>query len=143
MILRERVSKYVLAAKYPEFADKLIELKSNVNVQQHYRYTADVSSYSSDLVTLYTFYHIKDEACPDGRMMEFVDELVLTDGPLAYRHMPVHRIAANDVFGTPLGYTVAYDLSALQEAYDAAFSTVKTNQEMFENFRCNADGRNN
>lgn len=132
LILRNRVSKWILAETYPEYRDQLLAVQPTRDPLGHYRFNGDTYAVETDLITMYTFYHAKDESCPDGRMMTLIeDDLVLTDGPLPYRHIPVQRLAAAEIFGSPFGYTVAYDLSALQEAYDAATSAIKSNQEMF------------
>lgn len=132
LVTRTYVNKYELMAKYPEFADKIVGMELQVNVRHHYRNTTLGQGYGTDSIPLYTFFHIRCDALEDGRQMEMLtDGTVLTDGPLPYRHLPVHRVAASDIYGCPLGYTVAYDLAALQENYDMLFSTITTNQEMF------------
>jgi hypothetical protein len=132
VIARTYISKFELGAKYPEFSQKIEAMSPQINARQHYRIVGLGQSYSTDLIPMYTLYHTRSDACPDGRQMEMLtDGTVLTDGPLPYRHIPVYRMAANEVYGTPMGYTVAYDLAALQENYDQLFSTVVTNQEMF------------
>lgn len=132
VIARTYRSKYELMAKFPEFADMIEGMTLQLNARHHYRTAGLNQPYGTDTIPLYTLYHIRNDACPDGRQMEMLtDGTVLTDGPLPYRHLPVHRMAANEIYGTPLGYTVAYDLAALQENYDMLFSTITTNQEMF------------
>ena len=132
LIVRTYVSKFELMAKYPEFKDILLSTSTQLNTRHHYRTISIGQTYSSDLIPIYTLLHSRTDACEDGRQMEMLaDGTVLTDGPLPYRHVPVYRIAASDLYGTPMGYTVAYDLAALQENYDALFSTIVTNQEMF------------
>ena len=132
LILRDRVSKYDIIARYPEWKQELLQTKSMVEVDQHYRVFSNQSTFDTDLITVYTLYHLPTPSCPDGREMLLVDDhIVLSDGPLSYRHMPVHRMSAKEIFGSPFGYSVAYDLSALQKAFDDCISAIKSNQEMF------------
>jgi hypothetical protein len=132
VIVRTYPNKFELMSKYPEYADQIAAMEPHINARHHYRTLSLGETFDSDKVVLYTLYHTRNDSCPDGRQMELLDgTLVLTDGPLAYRHLPVHRMAANEVFGTPFGYTVAYDLAALQENYDMLWSTITTNQAMF------------
>lgn len=132
VVVRDRINKYELAAKYPEFASELIALQPSIETTKHYRKFNQGPSYQTDEVVLYYFYHVKNDACPDGREMLLCDNnIILSDGPLSYRHLPVHRMAANEEFGSPWGYSVSSDLSALQENYDMLFSTITTNQQAF------------
>lgn len=131
-IVRTYPNKYELMAKYPEFASILAATQPHLDARYHYRMNSVGQSFDTDKIVVYTLYHTRNDSCPDGReLMMLEDGTVITDGPLAYRHMPVHRIAANEVFGTPFGYTVAYDLAALQENYDQLWSAIATNQSMF------------
>ena len=132
LVLRDRVSKYDLMARYPEWATELLQVKSMIDPQQHYRVMQNQTTFDSDLITVYTLYHLPTPSCPDGREMLLVDDsLVLSDGPLSYRHMPVHRLSAKEIFSSPFGYTVAFDLSALQKSFDDTISVIKSNQAMF------------
>lgn len=132
LVVRSYVNRYTLMAKYPEFADKISVIETRLDAREHYRADLSAKNYDTDQIILYTFYHAKTDACPDGRQMQLLqDDITLTDGPLGYRHIPVYRMVAKEKIGSPMGYTVAYDLAALQENYDMLFSTITTNQRMF------------
>lgn len=132
LILRDRTNKYELAARFPEWAEKLVNVNEVVDAQSHYRVIPNAATFKSELITTYTLYHLPTEACPDGRQIFFIDEdMVLTDGPLSYKHMPVKRMCAHEIFGSPFGYTVAFDLSALQKTFDDTVSAIKSNVDTF------------
>ena len=131
VIVRTYVNKYNLAAKFPEHADKIVNLQRETDIKTHYR-RYNNQAWNSDEIAFYTFYHAKTEALPEGRILQMVDaNLVLLDAALPFEHIPVYRVAARDIFGTPMGYTVGYDLTALQENLDMLFSIIMTNQETF------------
>lgn len=135
VIMRTFVNKYTLAAKFPEYADDITSL--HFNYQDKLNDIIDFATYTpslamTDVVPMYEFFHRDTPAMPGGRMLTFLDnEQVLIDSPLPYRDIPVYRISAGDMDGTPFGYTVGFDLLPLQKAVDNLYSTIQTNQEMF------------
>lgn len=128
-ILRKFTNKWDLAAKYPEMADDILSVSKSPDYFTRYTFMVAGSPTSEDFIPVYRFYHEPSDALPNGRQFDFIDtELYFNDGPLAYKNLPVYRIAPADLHGTPFGYTVAYDLLGLQKNYDALFSIVTTNQ---------------
>lgn len=131
IVIRSFENKFDLAAKYPEYADRIKGISWKFDSKQHYmQYMTD--SNDSDMIPTYTFYHARTDALPEGRAVTLLEEdLVLLDGALPYRHMPIYRVCPSDIIGTPFGYTIGYDLAPLQEALDGLYSTIITNQETF------------
>jgi len=135
VIMRTFQNKHTLAAKYLELADDIVDLQFNFNdklndIIDFSIYTPSLSM--TDIIPVYEFFHRDTAAIPGGRMVTFLDnELVLIDSPLPYRDIPVYRISAGDMDGTPFGYSVAFDIMPLQKAIDNLYSTIQTNQEMF------------
>jgi hypothetical protein len=131
-IIRERRNKYDVAARYPELRDKILEIGDDV---QPSRLSTDMyraNGHESPFVYVYTFFHEKTPAVPGGRIVRFLsDDTILFDDPLPYREMPVYRMSAADMVGNPYGYTVLFDLLGGQEALDALYSTVLSNQMAF------------
>ncbi len=128
-IIRTFKNKYDLAAKYPEMADDIVGITCAPDFYKRYTLQGYDSAGKSDYVPVYMFYHAPTEALPNGRMFEFLaSDVYTTDGPLAYKNVPIYRIAPADYHGTPFGYTVAYDLMGLQKNYDSLASIVTTNQ---------------
>jgi len=129
-ILRTYQNRFTLAAQYTDLADKIIDLPTRSDDEvQSLKVSYDKES---DDVAVYEFYHRPTSALPNGRVVVFVaSDIVLLDGALPYRTLPVYRIAPEDQMGTTFGYTVGFDLIAVQEAIDMLYSTVITNQATF------------
>jgi len=86
----------------------------------------------SDDIALYHFWHKRTPSLPRGRYVICLDDgTVLYDGPLPYKSIPVRRITTGDLQGTSFGYTPLFDLIVIQEAIDALYSAVATNQLSF------------
>ena len=130
VLTRSRQNRFNLMAKYPELADKIKGLPS-VNDANNYRLTVFSNDDTDDVFT-YEFFHKRTEAMPEGRYMLFVaDDIVLLDIAMPYRDLPVFRIAANDILGTPYGYSPIFDVFPLQEGINAMYSTILTNNNAF------------
>lgn len=123
-------NRFDLAAKYPELADEILNMPTK---SETYRFRfSGVGNNVTDDVAVYELYHKRTECLPDGRYMLFLaDNVVLYDGPLPYRVLPVYRIAPSSIIGTPYGYTSIFDLIPLQEGMNSLFSTVMSNQNAF------------
>lgn len=150
---RRFVNKYLIAAKYAPEPDEKKKGKKKEEESQELKMLRDgildlegvgemeresifhrkkFEAASSDLIPVYTFYHAKNEAIPQGRMVRFVaSHLILSDGPLPFEGIPLFRMAPAEQEGTPFGYTIAFDLLPLQEAIDRLCSVVLTNQATF------------
>ena len=130
-ILTRFENKFDLMARFPEMEEDIVDLSlddedfvklglSRTNITE------------SDDIAVYTFYHRATEALPEGRMVTILsNDLVLFDGPIPYRDLPVFRLAPEDEDFSPFGYTVGYDLLSLQDAINSLYSTVATNQSTF------------
>lgn len=122
-------NKYDLAAKYPELADRIKSISDSSDFMKRYSNINYNSQTDSDHVPEFTFYHEKSESLPNGRMVKYLGaDIILSDGPLPYKSMPVYRISPAPWHGTPFGYTVAYDLLGIQTNLDALNSIVATGQ---------------
>lgn len=130
VLCRSYKNKYDLAAKYPELADRITGIPSK-SEQEMYRFNA-LGQYETDDIPVYEFFHNRTEAMPDGRYLLFLDHnLVLMDGPMPYDTLPVYRISCGDIIGTPYGYTPMFDILPIQDAVNALFSTILTNNNAF------------
>lgn len=130
VLCRSFKNKYDLAAKFPEYKERIINLPTKSEL---YRNRFEFMSYdeSSD-VPMYEFYHKRTESMPDGRYMLFLtDDIVLMDTPMPYRTLPLFRISPSDILGTSYGYTPLFDILPLQEASNALYSIIMTNQNAF------------
>lgn len=127
--VREFKNKWDLAAKYPDMAEDILSVSEASDFTRRYSNISYNSHTDFDHIPVFTFYHEKSEAVPNGRMFSFVGSTtVISDGPLPFKSMPVYRISPAPWHGTPFGYTVAYDLLGIQTNLDALNSIVATNQ---------------
>ena len=128
-ITREFKNKWDLAAKYPDIAKQIVSISEASDMLHRYsniNYNAQVSE---DFIPVWTFYHEKTEAVPNGRLVKFVGaDVVFSDGPLPFKNIPIYSISPAPWHGTPFGYTVAYDLMGIQQMLDALNSIMATGQ---------------
>ncbi len=132
VILREEINKVNLAVQYPQYesdimADSLETIYKDRQVYPCY-------SPLSDIIWTWTLFHKRTLAVPAGRMIKFISEtVILEDGPLPdeYEDIPVHRMAAEDLAGSPWGYTDTMDVLPICNAISRLHSTVLTNNITF------------
>lgn len=123
-------NKYDLAAKYPEFAEKLIKMETKSDVSM-YRIGL-MSNDETDDIAVYEFYHRPTESMPEGRYMYFCSEdTIMIDTKMPYKQIPIFRITPSDILGTPYGYTPMFDIFPIQEAINSTISAIMTNQNAF------------
>ncbi len=80
-----------------------------------------------DLVPVWYFFHDKTPALPLGRETIFISsQCVLRDGRLSYDSVPVHRLAADEMFGTPHAWTSFWDTLGPQEISDSIHTSLST-----------------
>jgi hypothetical protein len=130
IILRKWENKYDIAARYPKWKESVVELSPGTSLGDT-QLSVSVDT-DSDIIPVYYAFHEKSLAVKDGRMVIFIDaEIILADGKLRYREIPLYRMAARDLWGSPFGYSRAFDLLPGQEAIDRLCSAVLTNQLTF------------
>jgi len=131
VLCRTFKNKFDLAAKYPEHADEIADLKTK---SDHERQRLNSSYFydKTDDVPVYEFFHKKTESMPNGRYLMYLDEkLILEDTVSIYRNLPIFRISSGDILGTPYGYTAMFDLLPIQDSINSLYSTIMTNQTAF------------
>lgn len=130
ILVRTYQNRFNLMAKYPEIAEKIKGLPTK---SEQYRYRLNLmSNDDTDDIAVYEFYHKKTEAVPDGRYLLFLDaDVNLLDMALPYDAIPIYRIAAGEIVGTPYGYTDMFDIYPLQEVINATYSSIATTANTF------------
>jgi hypothetical protein len=130
VLCRTFKNKFALAAKYPEFAEQIKELKTKDSYHK-YRMTITAFDETSD-VPVYEFFHKKDETLPEGRYTLYLDgDIILMDTNMPYDELPIYRISPSDILGTSYGYTSMFDLLPMQDSVNSLYSTILTNQSTF------------
>lgn len=134
-IIREFKNKYTMAAKYPAWAQHILQLSYSEKDDMMRKFGPTINNNGkTDMIPVFRFYHNKTAACPNGRIVEFMAKDIVTfDGPLTFDHIDevLARMAPEEQEGTPWGYTIGFDLLPIQEALNALYSTVITNQSNF------------
>lgn len=86
----------------------------------------------SDEIAIYHFYHKKTPSLPNGRYTIFTETGdILYDSSLPYGAVTLRRICPSEILGSPFGYTPMFDLMIVQQAIDALYSAIATNQITF------------
>lgn len=130
VMVRSFVNRFNLAAKYPEYADKVTKLdtKNNSNIKTLSIFSND----DTDDIPIYEFFHKKTEAMPEGRyILAASSDIILIDAPLPYREIPVYRMVPSEILGTPYGYSDMFDVYPLQEQINASYAAAASNQNAF------------
>ena len=77
-------------------------------------------------------FHKKTAACPQGRIVEYIDSKVyILDTPLPYEGIPLYPMLPDITPFGNFGSTIMTSLIKLQYAYDKALSIILTNQQAF------------
>lgn len=132
LCVREFVNKWDLIAQFPHLKDQILENASTFEDYEDFEsFTLNIRENdlidSDDLCVKWTFYHKKTPALPQGRMAEFVGQLPLNDGQLAYKRIPLHRVRPDSLLDSPYSYSPGIDLLGSQQAFDILNSILMTN----------------
>lgn len=125
-------NRWDLAARFPERADELMMEPTTRDPNRNFRFQSDLQTVNTDLIETWEFYHARTAAMPQGRYTMFTySGCPLLDSVLPYKEVPLYRLAAAEINGQPFGYSPVFDMLNVQEAVDAAYSTIQTNQASF------------
>ena len=131
-IIREECNKVDLAVQYPQYEKDI--MADSLDTIYRDRQIYPCYSPLSDIIWKWTLFHDRTIAVPQGRMLTFIsDVVILEDGPLPeeYDKPPVHRMAPEDLAGSPWGYTDAMDALPICNAISRLHSTALTNNITF------------
>lgn len=130
VVTRSFKNRFDVAAKYPEYSEQILNLPTKNDLQGFYmdRVTRD----DTDLIPVYEFFHKRTESMSDGRYLLYLsDDIVLMDTPMPYRALPIYMMKFAGIMGTPLAYTDMFDLVPIQDAVNAMYSAILTNNSAF------------
>lgn len=131
VILHKRVNRWDLAARYPEHADAIQNAPELATQYEQREIIVRPTKMGGELVSTFEFWHDKTPAMPDGRHAIVCGDALLVDVALPFDELPVIPLMPDHEDGTPFGYAGTVDLLPLQEARDAAWSTILTNLDAF------------
>lgn len=132
VILTSYENKYELAARFQEHESHILDI--DVAGKSNRTYISSYTVNNTDMIPLYTFYHRKSAAVPEGVLAMFVEGEILMEGPLPFKKIddiPLFRITPATLLNSALGYTQGFDLLGLQEVTDELYTAVVTNNINF------------
>lgn len=133
-IVKEAVSKFELAAQFPELAAKILAVDNFNGDLDRELFAFNAGIATTDLVIVRHFYHKNCAAVPGGRHAVMLDDITLEDNPCPLdEDMPVFPMCTMRYFGTMLGYPEVSDLVSQQEVLDDVLSQVVNNLMKFGN----------
>jgi len=133
LILKEEYNKVNLAVQYPQYEKEI--MSDTLDALYKDRQIFPCFSPLSDIIWVWTLFHKKTPAMPKGRMLKFInDQFALEDSQLPEEYcgqIPVHRMAAEDLAGSPWGYSDTMDALPICNAISKLHSTVLSNNVTF------------
>lgn len=140
-IVRSFVNRYEEAAKWqakaeldheidPEIYDKILSAGRGIDYTQADRLSTPFETINlddEDMVEKLTLFHNRTRALPTGRYTEVIGDVVLTDSEMFYKTIPIVRLSCSDILQTVGGDSPATSLLSMQQAIDALYSAVLTN----------------
>lgn len=131
-IVVDFINKWDLIEQFPEHAEKIKNMSNDPMDRNRYtlygKYQVDVT----DDIPIFTLYHKKTPAVPNGKMVTVIDdETLLYSGALPYRGLPLRRLTTSTHIAWNFGYTLAYDLMPIQYGLNILDSIIITNQSTY------------
>ena len=131
LILRETKNRWDLIARYPEVKEELLSITGDEAIGD-----IDEFDYSfkngdkkdEDMLKVYTFYHNRTEALPNGRLVVFIEDVILFEGDMPYSKMPLFGFMPDRILNSPYGYTHASVILGPQHALDIINSSILIHQ---------------
>jgi len=131
-ILPYRANVWDLAAEHPDLAEEILKMRGSP--QQRWPRSAwsstpferSQSAQETDIVTVWWLYALPTSALPRGRHARWVGNVLLHDGPMDLDRIPIRSVMPEREMSVSRGHSPAFDLLALQEAYDSVIDTILT-----------------
>jgi len=132
-VLRRFEVRHEVAARYPEYADKILSASSDdAHTLMNFSTMPKGDDWSDEYIPVFYFYHDRTAAVPEGRQAIFLaSSEIIEEGALATKQLPVHRMMAYPQYGTSFGYSVAFDLLCIQDGIDLLNTIILSNQATF------------
>lgn len=133
-IVREVASKFEIAARFPDLAEKILgtseTMRSEAGLAEMFGYTSAATT--TDQIIVRHFYHQSCDAVPGGRYVGYVGNTVLWDVPCPLPEgMPVISVCSAKYFATTFGYPESTDLLGPQEMIDELLTAFANNALRF------------
>lgn len=134
IIIHHEKNKWDLAAANPALADKILGQteRNDSKVKRMVEIGNIKDSTESDLISVFEFRHRVTPALRKGRRVTVLaDGTVLKESEWEWPTVKAHVIAPAPLHLTPLNYSPAFDIGAIQDALDIVYSSVLTNARTF------------
>lgn len=132
VIIRERTSKWEIAAKYPEYGEQITKASVLDEYALEFIYSQDVDTANSDDCIVKHFYHPRCAALPEGRYVGVCADEVLWDLPNPLPDgVPLVELSSSKYVCAAFGYCDGWDLIAVQEMIDQLCSDTASNLGTF------------
>jgi hypothetical protein len=133
-IIKEPISKYELAAEFPEHAAAILALDNLGKGEEGNLFGWASGTATTDVIIVRHFYHKSCKAVPNGRYIGYAGDVPLWDAPCPLaKSIPLVSICTGKYFGTSFGYPESGDLLSMQEMIDELLSQSATNAIKFGN----------
>lgn len=132
-IVRQYLNKWDMIAQRPDLTDEIKGLSIPYTLQRYrFGHIVDSQTANDDLIPVYTLLHRKTASCPQGRLVQYIDETTwLTDTAMPYDEIPLYPMLPETQPFNNFGITVMSSLVKLGYAYDKTLSIILTNQQAF------------
>lgn len=132
-IVRERWDRWTAAARFPEAAADIID-RPAYNADEYTaaeRKTGDTETRTTtDQINMLRVLVDRCDAVPEGlEALVCGTRVLLGPLPLPYKRLPVHPMYAEEIKGTPLGYSLNWSLLGPQAALNACVSNGVTSMD--------------
>jgi hypothetical protein len=131
-IIRERVSRWEAAARYPEHAEYIKDRPAYYcdETAEFDRDKADIKGGRTDQIHQLRLLHDKGEELPSGMEVVVIGDKLMTPVlPLAYVRLPVIAMVPQEVIDTPIAHSMNWNLLGPQSALNAAVSNGLTSSD--------------
>lgn len=127
-ILREYQNKWNLAAEFPEVADEILSIGGQAyDDLESFNFNLAQGKNQKNRVPTFILYHEKTAAMPKGRMVRIVGNVLLFDGSLPYRKVPLYCLKPDDLLESQFGYSPAFEILGIQQGIDVLSTAIMTN----------------
>ena len=127
-IVRERRSKWELAAEWPDHADAITKVNVLDEYAVEHMFGFSISDASSDDCLVKHFYHPRCSALPDGRYVGVCGDEILWDSPCPIGEgIPLAELCSSKYACSSFGYAGSWDLISIQEMLDQMCSDTASN----------------
>lgn len=132
MLVLPKRNKFELMARYPMYAAQ-IDQSQPADTEYSWRFPGidPLARTPEDEASYRIFYHDISPACPQGRKVVFVNDVMVEDIPLPIDEIPVYPLMSCELHGTCFGISDLWNLIPPEQLQNQVLSDIATNVEAF------------